>query len=88
MWKRICTLSSHILFIPLRVPSEAIQLRRAFHDDPISEPVDQPEKALIGVGKFTGSDALVIKMDWGKNLEGGGVYSQAYLHLQPGGFSD
>ena len=46
----------------LRVPSEALQLRRAFHDDPISEPVGQSEKALIGVRKFLGPDALIIKM--------------------------
>ena len=54
----------------IRVPSDALQLRRAFRDDPISEPVDQPEKALIGVRKFMGSESLVIKTAWGKNLEG------------------
>lgn len=50
---------------PLMVPSEALLLRRAFRDDPIGEPVNQSEKALVGRG------ALSIKLACRKNLEGG-----------------
>ena len=63
----------------LRVPSEALQLRRAFRDDPISGPVGQPEKALIWVRVFKGSDALVIKMDWMGNLEGGCILKRTCI---------
>ena len=53
------------------VPYEAILLRMAFRDDPIGEPVNQSDKALVGVRSFKGAGALLIKMDWRKNLEGG-----------------
>ena len=45
--------------------SDALLLRRDFHDDPIWEPVNQSDKALVGVRPFKDVDALVIKMEWG-----------------------
>ena len=56
---------------PLIIPSEALQLRRAFADDPIAAFITQSEKALIGARPFGRTDALVIKLSWRKNLDGG-----------------
>ena len=72
-WGSEFALLAFISFLsPLRVPSDALRLRRAFRDDPISEPVGQHEKALIGVRVFKGPGVLVVKTACGGgHLEGG-----------------
>ena len=70
--------SISLLFAP-RVPSVALHLRMAFRDDPIAGHVGQSEKALICVRAFKGRDALVIKMAWRKNLEGGCVIKRTCI---------
>ena len=58
-WERMFSKLIFIAFLfSLRGPSEALLLRRAFIDDPISEFVPQDEKALIGVWKFKGGRHL------------------------------
>ena len=52
-------ISIEFLF-PLRVPSEDLQLRRAFADDPIAEFITHHDKALIGVRPFERTGALII----------------------------
>ena len=79
-WEAVFSQLVFIAFLfSLRVPSEALQLRRAFADDPISEFVFQEEKALIGVRPFEGSVALIIKLSWRKNLDGGCVLRRPCL---------
>ena len=79
-WVSEFALFAFISFLfSLRVPSDALQLRRAFRYDPISDPAGKPEKALIGVRVFKGSDALVIKMDWMGNLEGGCILKRTCI---------
>ena len=54
-----------------RVPSEALQLRRAFDDDPLTVFAPQREKAIIGV-RFDGAEPfLIVNLAWRKNLPGG-----------------
>ena len=72
-------LSFSSFLCPLRVPSDALQLRSAFHDDPIADPVAQSEEALIGVRTFKGQEALVIKMAWRENLEGGRILKRTCI---------
>ena len=79
-WDRGFTLLAFVSFLsPLRVPSEALLLRMAFRDEPIGEPVNRPEKALAGVRSFKGVGALVIKMSWRENLEGGCILKRTCI---------
>ena len=79
-WERMfCQLIFITFLFSLRVPSEALLLRRAFADDPISEFVSQDEKALIGVRSFRGTDTLIIKLSWRKNLDGGCILKRTCL---------
>ena len=63
----------------VRIPSESLQLRRDFLDDPIAEFAAQDEKALIGTRPFDGADALGIKLSWRKNLDGGCILRRTCL---------
>ena len=57
--------------LSFRVPSEALQLRRAYADDPLTVFSPQREKAIIGV-RFDGDEPfLIVKLAWRKNLPGG-----------------
>ena len=79
-WERMFSQLIFIAFLfSLRIPSEALILKRAFRDDPISEFAPQDEKALIGVRKFKGVDTLVIKLGWRKNLAGGCILRRVCL---------
>ena len=79
-WERMFSQLVFISFLfSLRVPPDAPQLRRAFADDPISEFVSQEEKALIGVRPLDKSVALVIKLSWRTNLEGGCILRRPCL---------
>ena len=80
-WDREFALLAFASFLfPLMVPSEAPLRRRAFRDDPIGEPVNQSDNALVGLRSFKGADALVIKLARRKNLEGG-AFSSALSFL-------
>ena len=57
----------------LRVPSEALILRRAFLDDPLDMGSPQFEKVLISVRYEGGSHQLVLKLAYRKNLPTGCV---------------
>ena len=57
----------------LRVPSETLELRRAFADDPLTEFAHQTDKALIGIRPYKGRDLLVVKFAFRKNIRGGCV---------------
>ena len=70
-WERLFSQLIFIAFLfPLRIPPDALILKRSFRGDPISVFAPQDEKALIGVRKFKGTDTLVIKLGWRKNLAG------------------
>ena len=64
---------------PLRVPSEALLMIRAFSDDPIERFVPQADKVLIGTRSWNGIDCLIIKMSWRKNLTGGCILRRPCL---------
>ena len=49
---------------PIKVPSEALQLRSDFADVHIAEFITQNDKALIGVRPFGRTDAPVTKLSW------------------------
>ena len=63
----------------LRVPSEALQLRRAFGDDQIAEFITQNDKALIVVRPFERTAALIIKLSRRQNLDGGCILRRPLL---------
>ena len=67
---RFAQLSFISFLFPLRIPSEALFLRRAFSGDRINEFSPQNDKVLVGVREFKGCGCLIIKMTWRKNLEG------------------
>ena len=64
---------------PLRIPSGALVMRRAFPEGIISERVAQKERALIGVRKFHSLDALIVKMTARKNLTCGCILKRPCL---------
>ena len=74
-----CQLIFTTFLFSLRVPSEALLLRRAFADGPISEFISQDEKALIGVLPFRGTGALITKLSWRGDLEGGCILKRTCL---------
>ena len=54
-----------------RVPSGALQMRRAYADDPLTVFSPQREKAITGV-RFDGDEPFLIAMlAWRKNWPGG-----------------
>ena len=55
----------------LRVPSETLQLRRAFRDDQLLAFSPQTKKALICTAVVGGATFLVTKFSWRKNMAGG-----------------
>ena len=55
----------------LRVPSEALPLRRAYSDDALEGFHLQKGKALIGVRGPPGGQRLILKLSSRKNLQGG-----------------
>ena len=55
----------------LRIPPDALFLRRAFSNDRINEFVPHADKALIGTRTSQDVDCLVIKLSRRKNLAGG-----------------
>ena len=63
----------------LRIPSEALTMKRAFLDDPIGEFVPQADKVLIGVREWKGVECLIVKMSWRKNLGGGCILKRPCL---------
>lgn len=73
-WDREFDQLIFLAFYPLRVPSEALEILRAFKGDPIGEPVNQCDKGLIGVGTFKGVDVLAIELEWRTNLSGGDAF--------------
>ena len=57
----------------LRVPSETLRIQRAFFDDPLTEFVPQPDKALMGIRQHSDREMLVLKFSFRKNIRGGCV---------------
>ena len=57
----------------LRVPSEALQIRRAYADDPLTEFVPQADKALLGLRQYKGQQMMVLKFAFRENIRGGCV---------------
>lgn len=58
---------------PLVVPSEALMIRRAYADDPLTEFVPQPDKALMGIRRYKDHEMLILKFVFRKNIRGGCV---------------
>ena len=57
----------------LRVPSETLVIRRAYADDPLTEFIPQPDKALMGIRTYKEHQMLVLKFSFRKNIRGGCV---------------
>ena len=57
----------------LRVPSEALSIRRAFFEDPLTEFAPHPDKALMGIRRYSDHEMLVQKFAFRKNIRGGCV---------------
>ena len=64
---------------PIRVPPDPRHLRKEISDGTIAEYVAQLTKALAGVRKIDGSDLLIIKLAWRKNLDGGFILKRPCL---------
>ena len=54
-----------------RVPSETMQLRRAYRNDRMYEFFPHPENAVLGVRQVGGADFLVMKLSFRKNISRG-----------------
>ena len=54
-----------------RVPSESLQLTRAYRNDEINACSPQREKAIIGIRTSPDGCILVAKLKWRKNITGG-----------------
>ena len=67
---QLCYLS---YLFSLRVPSETLQIRRAYHDDPLTQFVHQEDRALMGIRKYENNELLVLKFARRKNIRGGCV---------------
>ena len=66
----------------LRVPSETLQLRRAYSADELLSFSPQPDKALIGLANADGEQFLVVKMSWRKNITAGCIMRRpCFCHL-------
>ena len=63
----------------LRIPSEALCLRRARDSERLADFVPQADKALIGTRICGGATCLIIKMSWRKNLPGGCILKRVCL---------
>ena len=71
-WEDVFTQLAFLAYLfSLRIPSEALFLKRAFSNDRINEFVPQADKALIGTRTFQDVDCLIIKLSRRKNLAGG-----------------
>ena len=65
-----------------RVPSETLQLRRAYNTDDLEGFTPQLEKALIGVRTIDGQDFLLVKLTTRKNLTSGCILRRpCFCHL-------
>ena len=67
----------------LRVPSEALTMKRAFRDDPLTEFVPQTDKVLIGIRTYEATDLLVVKFAYRKNIRGGCVLFRPCICAEP-----
>ena len=57
----------------LRLPSETLEIRRAYADGPMAEFLPQAGKALMGVVKYKGHQMIVLKFAFRGNIMGGFV---------------
>ena len=64
---------------PLRAPSEALRICRAFFDDTLTEFVPQPDKAMMGIRKHSDREMLVLKFPFRGNIRGGCVLFRPFL---------
>ena len=66
----------------LRVPSETLQLRRAFRGDQLLEFSPHPDKALIGSVSVGGEAFIVAKFSYRKNVPGGCILRRpCFCHM-------
>ena len=63
----------------LRIPSDALPIRKAHRKERLEEFVPQSDKVLIGVRPCAKIDCLIIKMTNRKNLTGGGIIKRVCL---------
>ena len=77
---QICYLS---YLFPLRVPSETLQIRWAYRDDPLAEFSPQTDRSLMGIRRYQNNELLVLKFARRKIFAGMRPVPPVYLLREP-----
>ena len=65
------------------MPSEALEFRRAFSDDPLTQYVHQAEKSLVGIRIYDSNAALAAKSAYRKNMRSGCILTRHSICAAP-----